>query len=170
MRTVTTLKPSRKGDQGTALSRTRSRLPSGAEARRPPGRGRCNRAVGGADRLVGEERAAAGEVRRRPVGPGQAGLDAPARRGRAPRPPCSGGRWRWLDIGTWWLDVGTASLVRGGWMWAGAAGWVAVPRCGHRCLDVGTSGCVVSRCRNQVPRCRNRVTVKQRICADDGSD
>ena len=59
-------------------------------------------------------------------------------------------------MGTWWLDVGTAGVVRSGWMWTGTSGSVAVPRCGHRCLDVGTSGCEVPRCRYQVPRCRHR--------------
>ncbi len=46
----------------------------------------------------GEGPAAAGEVRRRPVASGQAGLDTAARRSRADRPAVSGGRWRCLDM------------------------------------------------------------------------
>ena len=85
-------------------------------------------------------------------------------------------------MGTWWLDVGTAGLVRGGWMWAGAAGSVEVPRCGHRFLDVGTSGFEVPRCGHrfldvgtsgggwyEVPKCRYQVPRCRHGCLDVGT-
>ncbi len=54
-------------------------------------------------------------------------------------------------MGTWWLDVGTAGVVRCGSMRAGAAGSVAVPRCGHQVpRDVGTSG---AKCLDVDTRC-----------------
>ena len=74
-----------------------------------------------ADRLAGDGRAAAGEVRRRPVGPAQAGLDSATRHGRTSGPAASGGWWRWLDMGcaSMWeprntrcLDVDTGAWIK----------------------------------------------------------
>lgn len=113
-----------------------------AGARRPeaqrPDRTRPDPVGGTEDRLAREGSAEAGEVRRSPVGPGQAGLDAAARSGRAAGFAPSSGRWRCLDmgtarsevprcgyLGTRCLDVGTASGSR----------WLDM---GTRCLDVGT--------------------------------
>ena len=99
MRTVKTLKPENRGvGRPAALSGTRSSVPWIADARRP-GRGLCDPAGGTAGRLAGEGRTTTGEVRRRPVGPGPAGPDTAARRGGAPGPAASSGRWRWLDVG-----------------------------------------------------------------------
>ncbi len=99
-------------------------------------------AGGTAERLVGEGRAAAGEVRRGPVEPGQAGLDTASRRGRASGAAASGSRWRWLDMGAWLLDVGTAGyeVARSGHRCLDVDTAYEVPRYGHRCLHVGTAG------------------------------
>ncbi len=72
----------RRAGHPATLSGWRSRPPWIADARRP-GRRRCRPEGGATDRLAGEGPAAAAEVRRRSVGPGQAGLETAPGGGRA---------------------------------------------------------------------------------------
>ncbi len=106
-----------------------------ATARRP-GRGRRGATGGSSERVAGEGPAKAGQVGRRQVGPGQAGLDFAARGGRASGSAASGRGWRWIDVVTWWINLETAG----------------VDRCRHemdrfrnRCLDLGIA-CRLNNC------------------------
>ena len=155
MRTTKTLKPGQKGTRGLVarygasllmcavpLRRSHPResedrgigRPAALSGRGVPGvadawRPGCFEPEGGAPhRLAGKGPAAAGQVRRRLVGAGQAGLDAAARRGQTSGPAGAGRRGRFLDMGTRWLVLGTA--------------------------EVPISRNQVARSGNQVPRCR----------------
>ncbi len=124
-RTQSRAREDRGARRPATLSGRRSRVPWIAAGRRSearrPGRGHCGPAGSAADRLAGEGFAAAGEVCRWTVGPGQASLDAAPRRDPAAGLDASGGRWSWLDLET-------------------CGGECEVDGRGHRCLDLGTSG------------------------------